>query len=97
MKNLIMSIIGAAVVIIVSILLLGAESYIGSHYTKDALIIYTEGSTVACVTLDGNEWEFEGKGFNVEDEIRVTFYTNMTDNNIYDDEIEKVKKIEKRS
>jgi len=73
----------------------GIACYIDTHYAKDALVIYVDDDTneVACVTIDGNEWSFFEKGFKVEDEVRLTFFTANTDNTIYDDEIVKVKKI----
>lgn len=70
------------------------EGFIKTHYNKDALVIYVDENKnmVSCVTIDGNEWDFQGNDFQVEDEIKVTFFNNLTDNNIYDDEIIKAKK-----
>ena len=53
----------------------------------DAMVIYTNNNEVAVVTIDCNEWSFEGEGFEEGELVRVTFNTMGTDDIIEDDEI----------
>ena len=94
-NNIFISFALSMIVVFSFVLLSGAACYINTHYDKDALIIYVDDNTneIACVTIDGNEWSFFGEGFVEGDEVRVTFSTSNTDNNIYDDEIIHVRKI----
>ena len=94
-NNIFVSFVLSMIVVFSFVLLSGAACYINTHYDKDALVIYVNNNTneIACVTIDGNEWSFFDEGFVEGDEIRVTFSTSNTDNNIYDDEIIHVRKI----
>ena len=99
-RNSIISIINlfavAFVVVAIAISLLCIESFIKNTRSMDAMVIYTNDNEVAVVTIDCNEWSFEGKGFEEGELVRVTFNTMGTDNVIEDDEITSVKKINKK-
>lgn len=86
----------ALIVLSVAIGMLCLESSIKNTRSMDAMIIYTDNNEVAIVTIDCNEWSFEGQGFEEGELVRVTFNTMGTDNNIEDDEIIKMKKINQK-
>lgn len=66
--------------------LVAMVGYVECHYTQDATITALEGNDeVVFVDARGEEWSFFGKGYEVGQEVRVTFYTNHTDRYIYDD------------
>ena len=61
-------------------------SYVECHYTQDATITaLEEDDEVVFVDARGEEWSFFGEGYEVGQEVKVTFYTNHTDRYIYDD------------
>lgn len=67
-------------------------SFVECHYTQDATIIaLKEDDEVVFVDARGEEWSFFGEGYEVGQEVRVTFYTNYTDRYIYDDVVYIVK------
>ena len=89
-----------AIIITLSfVALLVAESYVKNTYQKDGLVIYTNDKTneIAVVTIDCNEWSYFDDNANntikVDDTLRLTFFNNNTDDNIYDDVIIKATKI----
>ena len=60
--------------------------YVECHYTQDATITaLEEDGEVVLVDARGEEWSFFGEGYEVGQEVKVTFYTNHTDEYIYDD------------
>ena len=66
--------------------LIAMVGYVECHYTQDATITaLEENDEVVFVDARGEEWSFFGKGYEVGQEIKVTFYTNHTDGYIYDD------------
>lgn len=66
--------------------------YVECHYTQDATITaLEEDDEVVFVDARGEEWSFFGEGYEVGQEIKVTFYTNHTDRYIYDDVVCSVK------
>ena len=72
--------------------LIAMVGYVECHYTQDATITaLEENDEVVFVDARGEEWSFFGEGYEVGQEVRVTFYTNHTDRNIYDDVVYIVK------
>lgn len=66
--------------------LLAMAGFVECHYTQDATIIaLEEDDEVVFVDARGEEWSFFGDGYEVGQEVKVTFYTNHTDRYIYDD------------
>ena len=55
------------------------------------MILDEEDGEVVFVDARGEEWSFFGEGYEVGQEVRVTFYTNHTDGYIYDDVVYIVK------
>lgn len=72
--------------------LLAIAGFVECHYTQDATITaLEEDDEVVFVDARGKEWSFFGEGYEVGQEVRVTFYTNNTDGYIYDDVVYIVK------
>ena len=72
--------------------LIAMVGYVECHYTQDATITALgEDGEVVFVDARGEEWSFFGEGYEVGQEVRVTFYTNYTDGYIYDDVVYTVK------
>lgn len=68
--------------------LIAMAGFVECHYTQDATITaLEEDGEVVFVDARGEEWSFFGEGYEVGQEIKVTFYTNHTDSYIYDDTI----------
>ena len=66
--------------------LFAIASFVECHYTQDATITaLEEDGEVVFVDARGEEWSFFGEGYEVGQEVKVTFYTNHTDRDIYDD------------
>lgn len=68
---------------------------IESQYSMDGIIIDVNSDEILVEDITGNIWAFEGKGYAVDDIVRVTFFNNHTDNTRLDDEIIEVIKINK--
>ena len=82
----------AIAIVIVFATLIAMVGYVECHYTQDATITaLEENDEVVFVDARGEEWSFFGKGYEVGQEVRVTFYTNHTDGYIYDDVVYTVK------
>ena len=82
----------AIAIVIVFAILITMVSYVECHYTQDATITaLEENDEVVFVDARGEEWSFFGEGYEVGQEVRVTFYTNHTDRDIYDDVVHIVK------
>ena len=76
----------AIAIITVFAILVSIVGYVECHYTQDATITALgEDDEVVFVDARGEEWSFFGEGYEVGQEVRVTFYTNHTDRDIYDD------------
>ena len=76
----------AIAIVIVFAILITMVSYVECHYTQDAIITaLEEDDEVVFIDARGEEWSFFGEGYEVGQEVRVTFYTNHTDGCIYDD------------
>ena len=68
--------------------------YSDTHYTMNGTIIKTNLDEIIIEDTTGNLWGFNGNKYQVGDNVRITFYTNHTDNKRQDDEVIKVKVIE---
>lgn len=96
MKRQIKRNIATVVVVIIGlialILISGIVGYYETHYTREARVIDLESDSVVVVEdTTGNVWAFEGEGFTVGDEVKMTMATHGTDSNIVDDEIVNVR------
>ena len=79
-------------IVTVFAMLVAIVGYVECHYTQDATITaLEENDEVVFVDARGEEWSFFGEGYEVGQEVRVTFYTNHTDGYIYDDVVYIVK------
>ena len=82
----------AIAIVTVFTTLFAIASFVECHYTQDATITaLEEDGKVVFVDARGEEWSFFGEGYEVGQEVRVTFYTNNTDGCIYDDVVYTVK------
>ena len=70
-------------------------SWYETHYTKEATVIDVTDNIITVVDKYDHTWSFEGDGFNVDDKVKLTMDTMHTDSNIFDDEIEDAKIINK--
>lgn len=93
MRKKMLETIGAVIVTLLVILLLGIAGYHETHYTAKAEVVRVAGEDVYVVTEDGHEWEFFGEGFAVGDMVEMEMWYSGTDLNKIDDEITSVKKI----
>lgn len=80
--------------ILVAILIIGAfvgVSYIEHNYTRDNCVV-VEASKTGCLILDevGEQWYWEGEGFEVDDVVEMKMFDNLTSAYIGDDEIKEV-------
>lgn len=76
----------AIAIAIVFAILVSMVGYVECHYTQDATITaLEEDGEVVFIDARGEEWSFFGDGYEVGQEVKVTFYTNHTDRYIYDD------------
>ena len=76
----------AIAIVTVFVTLIAMVGYVECHYTQDATITaLEEDDEVVFIDARGEEWSFFGDGYEVGQEVKVTFYTNNTDGYIYDD------------
>lgn len=66
-----------------------------THYTREATVVEVTDNIITVIDKSDHTWSFEGDGFNVDDEVKLTIDTMHTDSNIFDDKIEDVKIINK--
>ena len=66
-----------------------------THYTREAIVIDVTDNIITVVDGCNYVWSFEGNGFNVNDEVKLMMNTMHTNSNIFDDEIEDIKIINK--
>lgn len=71
-------------------------SWYETHYTREATVIDVTDNIITVVDKCDYTWSFEGDGFNINDEVKLMMNTMHTDSNIFDDEIEDVKMINKK-
>lgn len=76
----------AIAIVTVFATLVAMAGFVECHYTQGATITaLEEDGEVVFVDARGEEWSFFGDGYEVGQEVKVTFYTNHTDRCIYDD------------
>lgn len=68
--------------------------FIDTHYTREAIVIEVQDDDVV-ILLDstGNEWEFLGDNFEIDDKVRMYMFNGCTNNTLKDDEVLNVKKL----
>ena len=71
----------------------GIAGTLESRYNYNGIITEVNGAEILIEDTTGNVWEIEQEGYQVGDEVRVTFDTQHTDNTRQDDTIIKVIKI----
>lgn len=62
-------------------------------YTLTGTVICDFNGWIMVEDASGNCWEFTDKSYKIGDVVEMTMYNNCSADNIYDDEIKKVKKI----
>jgi hypothetical protein len=70
-------------------------SWYETHYTREATVIDVTDNIVTVIDKYNNTLSFKEDSFNVDDKVKLTMDTMHTDSNIFDDEIEDVKIINK--
>lgn len=86
-------VVGTILFIAVFILPAGIAGNIDTHYKMDGIISSVNDEEICVVDITGEEWAFEGNGFNVGDSVKIIFFTACIDNTRYDDEIDNVEKM----
>ena len=71
----------------------GIAGFAETHYSHTAIVSEVDGDEILIEDSTGNLWEYEGEGYKVGDKLKVTFYTNLTDNTKRDDIITKIKRM----
>jgi len=71
-------------------------NYTETHYKINGTVISVNGENVVVEDTTGNIWEFEADGLIKGEQIKLEFFTNMTDSNRLDDEIINYQEIEKK-
>jgi hypothetical protein len=64
-----------------------------SYYSVEGAVSAIEEDKIIITDTTGETWEFYGKGYQVDDEIKIKFCTNGTDETREDDKVIKVEKI----
>ena len=80
-------------IMVLSIFCMGLTivSYYESHYTMKATIVDIESDGVyVAEDATQNLWAFEGENFNIDDEVKITFYDSNLTFTRKDDEVVKV-------
>lgn len=85
--------IKAIVVLIIILLVVGRVGYYETHYYREGAVVGVQGIVVTVEDKCGYLWDFEGEGFNKEENVKMLMCTMGTDSNIYDDEVQDVKKL----
>ena len=89
MKNTVKGII---LIVAIFIIMPGICGNAETHYNRKGTVIEVQNDVIVVCDESMNVWEFEGDGFSVGETVTMKMFTNYTDNNIYDDEIVKVKR-----
>ena len=89
MKNTIKGII---LLVAIFIIMPGICGNVETYYNRKGTVVEVQNDVIVVCDERMNVWEFEGDGFSVGETVIMKMFTNYTDNNIYDDEIVKVKR-----
>ena len=65
-----------------------------THYSMNGVVLSSSADEVIVRDGSGEEWSFYGEGYKKGENVKITFFTNGTDNKREDDEIVKIKKID---
>ena len=65
-----------------------------THYSMKGIVLSSSANEVFVRDGSGEEWSFYGDEYKKGENVKITFYTNGTDNKREDDEIVKVEKID---
>ena len=65
-------------------------SYYQTHYERQAKVVSISNDIITVIDNVNYLWEFQGEGYHINDNVILHMHTNNTDNNIYDDIIERV-------
>ena len=66
--------------------------YNDTHYTMKGEVCSIFSDEITVMDKTGNLWDFSGDGYTVGENVRITFYTNHTNDTRKDDEVVKVSK-----
>lgn len=95
MRNVIekIKIVVVLLILISSFCLVG---FVECHYEKQGFIYKIENEEVHFIDERGEEWIITSDiPYVIGEDVKIIFYTNGTDSNIYDDEVYYVKKLKK--
>lgn len=81
--------------IICIVLFAGIIGRVETHYTREGKIVEICGDLITVEDKNENLWTFFGEDFSVGTKVRMTMFTNYTDDTVYDDEVVSVKEIKK--
>lgn len=83
---------------IIATLIIGGvvfASYTEHHYTrKDCKVVKVNNNVVTVEDISGNLWVFEDEGYSVNDTVNLKMFTGISKNDISDDTITKVIKVD---
>lgn len=88
----------AMMVIILSmfIVLMLSCSWYATHYTRHGMVIESKDNIITIVDSANYKWSIvNDDNYCVGDWVEMLMYTNSTDSNVDDDEIENIKKVQK--
>lgn len=92
-KNLVKTTFQALFIFSIFFIAPGIAGNIETHYNRIGIVTATDNMRVVVEDSTGNIWEFEGDDFAKGDKVIMKMFTNYTDDNIHDDEIEAVQKV----
>ena len=82
----------ASFILFISVIILvpAVAETIETYYSMDGVIINVNSDEISVEDSTGNIWTFFGKEYSINDEVRIIFFNNHTDNTRVDDKIIKV-------
>lgn len=76
------------------LMFIAAAGYSETHYTMEGTVVSTSFNGSICIEdAGGNLWDMNNVGYCRGDKVRVTFFTDYTNETREDDEIVKIKRI----
>jgi hypothetical protein len=86
-KNIIT--ITAIIALVIAFIAINSISHANAYTrTAEGIIIEVNDEVVAVETADGHVWEFEGKGFTINQNVKVVFSNNGSPDFVRDDIIQ---------
>jgi len=92
-KYIISGLAGVGIFFLIVVIPSGIAETIDNNYSMNGVITEINSAEILVEDITGNIWAFEGHGYIVGENVRVSFFNNHTDNIRTDDEIIKVTKI----